>query len=52
MGRKLGSKNKGTRAKARSVVSKGEYKLERAGQKLARDVKKTGVYKKARKRFI
>ena len=37
------------KAKARSVVSKGEYKLERAGQKLARDVKKTGVYKKARK---
>ena len=37
------------KAKARSVVSKGEYKLERAGQKLARDVKKTGVYKKASK---
>lgn len=37
------------KAKARSVVSKGEYKLERAGQKLANDVKKTGVYKKARK---
>lgn len=37
------------KAKARSVVSKGEYKLERAGQKLARDVKKTGVYKKTRK---
>ena len=37
------------KAKARSVVSKGEYKLERAGQKLARDVKKTGAYKKARK---
>lgn len=36
-------------AKARSVVSKGEYKLERAGQKLARDVKKTGVYKVTRK---
>lgn len=37
------------KAKARSVVSKGEYKLERAGQKLARDVKKTSAYKKARK---
>ena len=37
------------KAKARSVVSKGEYKLERAGQKLARDVKKTGAYKKVRK---
>ena len=37
------------KAKARSVVSKGEYKLEKAGQKLARDVKKTGAYKKARK---
>lgn len=37
------------KAKARSVVSKGEYKLERAGQKLANDVKKTGAYKKARK---
>ena len=35
------------KAKARSVVSKGEYKLERAGQKLANDVKKTGAYKKA-----
>ena len=38
-----------TRAKARSVVSKGEYKITRAGQKLARDVKKTGAYKTARK---
>lgn len=37
------------KAKARSVVSKGEYKLERAGQKLARDVKKTGVYKATKK---
>ena len=37
------------KAKVRSVVSKGEYKLERAGRKLARDVKKTGAYKKARK---
>ena len=37
------------RAKAKSVISKGEYKLERAGQKLARDVKKTGAYKKVRK---
>lgn len=37
------------RAKARSVVSKGEYKITRAGQKLARDVKKTGAYKTARK---
>lgn len=37
------------RAKAKSVISNGEYKLERAGQKLARDVKKTGAYKKARK---
>ena len=37
------------KAKARSVVSKGEYKLERAGQKLARDVKKTGAYKVTRK---
>lgn len=35
------------KAKAKSVVSKGEYKLGRAGQKLANDVKKTGVYKKA-----
>ena len=37
------------KAKVRSVVSKGEYKLERAGQKLARDVKKTGVYKATKK---
>ncbi len=37
------------KAKAKSVVSKGEYKLGRAGQKLDNDVKKTGVYKKARK---
>lgn len=37
------------KAKARSVVSKGEYKLERAGQKLARDVKKTGAYKATKK---
>lgn len=37
------------KAKARSVVSKGEYKLERAGQKLARDVKKTGAYKATRR---
>ena len=37
------------KAKARSLVSKGEYKLERAGQKLARDVKKTGAYKVTRK---
>lgn len=37
------------KAKARSVVSKGEYKLERVGQKLARDVKKTGVYKATKK---
>lgn len=37
------------KAKARSIVSKGEYKLERAGQKLARDVKKTGAYKATRK---
>lgn len=37
------------KAKVRSVVSKGEYKLERAGQKLARDVKKTGAYKVTRK---
>lgn len=37
------------RAKAKSVISNGEYKLERAGRKLARDVKKTSVYKKARK---
>lgn len=37
------------KTKARSVVSKGEYKLERAGQKLARDVKKTGAYKATKK---
>ena len=37
------------KAKARSLVSKGEYKLERAGQKLANDVKKTGAYKVTRK---
>lgn len=37
------------KAKAKSVVSKGEYKLNRAGQKLARDVKKTGAYKTAKK---
>lgn len=37
------------KAKARSVVSKGEYKLERAGQKFARDVKKSGAYKATRK---
>lgn len=40
---------KAAKAKAQSVVSKGEYKLERAGQKLARDVKKTGAYKATRK---
>ena len=40
---------KAAEAKVRSVVSKGEYKLERAGQKLASDVKKTGAYKTARK---
>lgn len=34
---------------AKSVISKGEYKVTRAGQKLARDVKKTGAYKKVRK---
>lgn len=39
------------KAKARSVVSKGEYKLERAGQKLARDVKKTSAYKSAKKEY-
>lgn len=37
------------RAKARSVVSKGEYKITRAGKKLARDVKNTGAYKATRK---
>lgn len=37
------------RAKAKSVISKGEYKITRAGEKLANDVKKTGVYKKAKK---
>lgn len=37
------------KAKVRSVVSKGEYKLERAGQKFARDVKKSGAYKATRK---
>lgn len=37
------------KAKARSIVSKGEYKLERAGHKLARDVKKSGAYKTTRK---
>ena len=40
---------KAAKAKARSVVSKGEYKLERAGQKLTRDVKKTGAYNTAKK---
>ena len=40
---------KAAEAKVRSVVSKGEYKLERAGQKLARDVKKSGAYKATRK---
>ena len=37
------------KAKARSIVSKGEYKLERAGQKIARDVKKSGAYKATRR---
>lgn len=43
---------KAAKDKAQSVVSKGEYKLERAGQKLARDVKKTGAYKATRKATI
>lgn len=37
------------RAKAKSVISKGEYKVTRAGKKLSRDIKKSGAYKKARK---
>lgn len=37
------------KAKARSVVSNGEYKITRAGEKFARDIKNTGAYKTARK---
>ena len=40
---------KAAKAKAKSVVSKGEYKVTRAGQKLANDVKKTGAYKTVKK---
>ena len=37
------------KSKARSVVSKAEYKIERAGQKLSDDVKSSGTYKSAKK---
>ena len=37
------------KSKARSVVSKAEYKIERAGQKLTNDVKSSGAYKSAKK---
>ena len=37
------------KSKARSVVSKAEYKIERAGQKLSDDVKSSGAYKSAKK---
>ena len=39
------------KAKARSVVSKGEYKLTRAGEKLTNDVKSSGAYKSAKKGY-
>ena len=38
------------KSKARSVVSKAEYKIERAGQKLSDDVKSSGTYKSAKKK--
>ena len=37
------------KSKARSVVSKAEYKLTRAGEKLTNDVKSSGAYKSAKK---
>ena len=39
------------KSKARSVVSKAEYKIERAGQKLTNDVKSSGAYKLANKGY-
>lgn len=45
----LDKASKSPTAKAKSVISKGEYKITRAGEKLANDVKKTGAYKKAKK---
>ena len=39
------------KSKARSVVSKAEYKIERAGQKLSDDVKSSGAYKSANKAY-
>ena len=39
------------KSKARSVVSKAEYKIERAGQKLTNDVKSSGAYKSAKKTY-
>ena len=39
------------KSKARSVVSKAEYKIERAGQKLSDDVKSSGAYKSAKKAY-
>ena len=39
------------KSKARSVVSKAEYKLERAGQKLTNDVKSSGAYKSGKKAY-
>ena len=37
------------RSKAKSVKSKAEYKLTRAGEKLTNDVKSSGAYKSAKK---
>ena len=39
------------KSKARSVVSKAEYKIERAGQKLSDDIKSSGAYKSANKAY-
>ena len=39
------------KSKARSVVSKAEYKIERAGQKLTNDVKSSGAYKSGKKAY-
>lgn len=39
------------KSKAKSVASKAEYKVTRAGQKLSNDVKKTGAYKTAKKAY-
>ena len=39
------------KSKARSVVSKAEYKLTRAGEKFTNDVKSSGAYKLANKGY-